>query len=125
MNFNNGEFWHGRRKSLGGGFGWTPNAHFGLNLNYSRNRVSLPPAEPFTTELIGSRITYAFGPRAFLNAFIQYNADTRQVSSNIRFDFIHHPLSHLYLVYNDRRETTSGTLLERAFIVKATNLLNF
>jgi predicted extracellular nuclease len=37
----------------------------------------------------------------------------------------HHPLSDLYLVYNDRRDTTSGQLLERAFIIKLTNLFNF
>ena len=63
--------------------------------------------------------------RSFLNAFIQYNADTHQVSSNIRFDLTHHPLSDLYLVYNDRRDTTSGQLLERAFTIKLTNLFNF
>lgn len=122
--FNNGDFWDGRRNSVGGGFGWNPNAHFGVDLTYSRNRVKLPQERSFTTELIGSRLVYAFSPRAFLNAFIQYNADTRQVSSNIRLDFIHHPLSHLYLVYNDRRDT-SGQLLERALILKLTNLFNF
>ncbi len=122
--FNNGEFWDGRRKSVGGGFGWNPNAHFGVDLTYSRNRVNLPQERSFTTELMGSRFTYAFNPRSFLNAFIQYNADTRQVSSNIRLDFIHHPLSHLYIVYNDRRDA-SGQLLERALILNLTNLFNF
>jgi hypothetical protein len=74
---------------------------------------------------VGTRFTYAFTPRSFLNAFIQYNADTHQISSNIRFDLTHHPLSDLYLVYNDRRDTVTGQLLERAFIVKLTNLFNF
>jgi hypothetical protein len=122
--FNNGEFWDGRRKSVSGAFAWHPNAHLGVDLSYSRNRVNLPLGN-FTTELVGSRIVYGFNARAFLNAFIQYNADTRQVSSNIRFDFIHHPLSHLYIVYNDRRDTLSGQLLERALILKLTNLFNF
>lgn len=124
-NASTGEFWDGRRKAFGGGFGWNPNAHFGVDITYSRNRVNLPQGRKFTTELFGSRLIYGFSPRAFLNAFIQYNADTRQVSSNIRFDLIHHPLSHLYVVYNDRRDTTSGRLLERAFILKLTNLFNF
>jgi hypothetical protein len=123
--FNNGAFWDGRRKSIGGGVGWNPNAHFGVDVTYSRNRVHLPQERSFITELVGSRLTYAFNPRTFLNAFLQYNADTHQVSSNIRLDFIHHPLSHIYIVYNDRRDTTSGQLLERALIFKLTNLFNF
>jgi hypothetical protein len=47
------------------------------------------------------------------------------VSSNIRFNFIHHPLSDLYVVYNDGRDTTSGRLMERSLIVKLTNLFDF
>jgi len=53
------------------------------------------------------------------------NADTHQVSSNLRFNFTHHPLSDIYVVYNDRRDTTGGELAERALIVKVTNLFNF
>jgi hypothetical protein len=52
-------------------------------------------------------------------------ADTHQVTSNLRFNFTHHPLSDIYVVYNDRRDSTDGQLLERAFIVKVTNLFNF
>jgi hypothetical protein len=74
---------------------------------------------------VGARVLWGFNPRAFFNAFLQYNADTHQVSSNLRFNFIHHPLSDIYVVYNDRRETTGGQLLERAFIVKVTNLFTF
>jgi hypothetical protein len=47
------------------------------------------------------------------------------VSSNIRFNITHHPLSDLDLVYNDRRDTMNGQLVERAFIVKLTNLFSF
>jgi len=61
----------------------------------------------------------------FFNAFLQYNADTHQASSNLRFNFTHHPLSDIYVVYNDRRDTMNGQLLERAVIVKLTNLFSF
>ena len=119
-----GDFYSGRRKTLTGTLNLRPNYHFNVNLNYDRNQVTLSNGA-FTTNLMGTRFTYAFTPRSFLNAFIQYNADTHQVSSNIRFDLTHHPLSDLYLVYNDRRDTISGQLLERAFIIKLTNLFNF
>jgi hypothetical protein len=48
-----------------------------------------------------------------------------EVSTNIRFNIIHHPLSDLYLVYNDRRDTLAGQAIERALIIKLTNLFNF
>ncbi|HEY3044678.1 MAG TPA: DUF5916 domain-containing protein [Vicinamibacterales bacterium] len=119
-----GEFWNGHTKSVSGTMGLRPHYHFSVDLNYSRNHVTLPNGG-FTTNLIGSRFLYSFTSRAFLNAFFQYNADTRQVSSNIRFNLIHHPLSDLYLVYNDTHETTTGETVGRAFMIKLTNLFNF
>jgi hypothetical protein len=119
-----GEFWNGRNRSVSGSLDYSPNYRINLDLSYSRNHVILPAGE-FTTQLVGARLLYGFSPRAFFNAFIQYNADTHQVSSNLRFNFTHHPLSDIYIVYNDRRETTGGELVERAFIVKVTNLFDF
>jgi hypothetical protein len=83
------------------------------------------PAGAFVTHLSAARILYAFTARAVLNAYFQYNADTDQISSNIRFNIIHRPLSDLFLVYNDRRDTAAGDLIERAVILKFTNLFNF
>jgi hypothetical protein len=119
-----GEFWNGENRTFTGGLDVTPNYRISLDLSYSRNDVTLPEGE-FTTQLVGARMLYGFSPRAFFNAFIQYNTDTHQVSSNLRFNFTHHPLSDIYVVYNDRRDTRGGQLLERAFIVKVTNLFTF
>ena len=119
-----GEFWNGHRKSFTGSMGWRPNYHVNTDLDYTYNRVNLPNGS-FSSSLVGARLLYGFSPRFFFNAFVQYNADTHQVSSNIRFDFIHHAMSDLYLVYNDRRDTITGQLVERAFIIKLTNLFNF
>jgi hypothetical protein len=119
-----GGFWDGDSESVGAGLDIRPNYHLNLDLSYSRNHVTLPYGD-FTTQLLGARLVYGFSPRAFFNAFLQYNADTHQVSSNLRFNFTHHPLSDIYVVYNDRRDSTGGQLLERAFIVKVTNLFNF
>ena len=123
-NVNWGEFWNGDRKSFSGGLTLKPNYHWNIDFNYSHNRVSLTEGNT-TAKLLSTRLLYAFTPRAFLNAFVQYNAATHQVSSNIRFNLTHHPLSDLYLVYNDLRDTNSGELLQRAFVVKLTNLFNF
>ncbi len=118
-----GEFWNGRLRSLNGGVSLKPNFHLTVDLDYDHNLVKLPNGQ-FTTELVGARIAYAFNPRTFLTGLFQYNAETRQVSSNIRFNLIHSSLSDLFLVYNDLRDA-GGNVVERAVIVKLTNLFNF
>jgi hypothetical protein len=123
-NINWGEFWNGRSTSFGGALGLKVNNHLNVDLNYSHNNVRLSNGK-FTTDLWGARFLYGFSPRSFINAFFQYNADTHQFSSNIRFNITHHPLSDLYLVYNDTRDTDRGNLVGRAFIIKLTNLFNF
>jgi hypothetical protein len=122
--FNWGEFYSGDLKRVTGSFNLKPNYHLTVNFTYDRNHVALAEGA-FTTQLIGAKVLYGFTPRAFFNAYIQYNTDTHLVSSNLRFNWTHHPLSDIYLVYNDTRDTALGQIRERAFIVKVTNLFNF
>ncbi len=119
-----GEFWTGTRRSLSAGISLKPHYRWSLDLDYGRNRVTLAGGR-FTTELMGARFVYGFSPYAFFNAYVQYNAETGRVSSNVRFNWTHSPLSDLYIVYNDTRDTERGEPIERAIIVKFTNLFNF
>ncbi len=121
---NWGQFWDGRRRSFSGGLALKPNYRFNAALNYSRDQIRLQSARS-TTNLVGARMVYGFSPRSFVNAFFQYNGSTHELSTNIRFNLTYRPLSDLYLVYNDRRDVRAGLPVERAFIVKLTNLLNF
>ena len=121
---SSGEFWNGRSWSAEGGFEMRPNYHLDVNLTFSRNQVDLPVGT-FTTTLVGLRLLYAFTSNAFLNSFLQYNATTSQFNSNTRFNIIHRPLSDLYVVYNEQRDTISGLLLARGVTVKFTNLFDF
>ena len=119
-----GEFWNGHRNTYGGNIDLKPDHHLTLGLGLDRNVVKLP-GQNFTTNLMSVRSLYAFTSRMFLNAFIQYNTTRDELTSNIRFNFTYRPLSDIYLVYNDRRDTLTGVLIERAFIIKVTNLFNF
>ncbi len=119
-----GEFWNGRKTSFNAGLSLKPNYRLNVDLDYSHNRIKLPNGR-FTTDLVGLQVLYAFNANAFLNGLFQYNADRRQVSSNIRFNIIHHPLSDFFIVYNDLRDSQTGQVLERAVILKLTNLFNF
>ena len=66
---------------------------------------------------------YSFTTKMFLNALIQYNGTLDEIESNIRFNWIYKPLSDLFLVYNERRSTTGG-VVERAFIAKITYIFD-
>ena len=100
------------------------NEHLNVSLTDSINDIDLPTGS-FVTNLVTGRLNYYFNTKVFVNALVQYNTDTQQWSSNVRLDVIHHPLSDFYLVYNERHDTVSGSMLSRAIIAKMTYLLAF
>jgi hypothetical protein len=75
------------------------------------------------TNLLSTRFAVNFSTAVFLNGLVQYNTDAKQWSSNIRFNVIHHPLSDFFFVYNERRNTLSGDLIDRALIAKLTYMI--
>jgi hypothetical protein len=79
----------------------------------------------FVSKLVSSRVNYNFNTKMFVNALLQYNTDSRQLSSNLRFNIIHRPLSDFFLVYNERRDERSGDLLDRAIVAKMTYMMAF
>ena len=93
----------------------------GSTVSYERDNVRLPFAS-FKTDLLSLRMNYSFSTRTFLSGLIQYNTDARQWSSNIRFNIIHHALSDFFLVYNERRDSVSYALQDRAIIAKFTQM---
>jgi uncharacterized protein DUF5916/cellulose/xylan binding protein with CBM9 domain len=119
-----GEFWDGYSTSSAATLNFKPDYHLSLALSYSHADVRLPQGE-FTTTLLGAKMLYGFTSKIFLFSFLQYNATTHQFSANSRFNIIHRPLSDLFVVYNERHETTTRALLERSIIVKFTNLFDF
>jgi hypothetical protein len=124
FNFEKGEYYDGNRTLWGGGINLRPIPKFILIMNVTRNNVSLPTGS-FGTNLMNWQLQYAFSTKMFLNALIQYNSTTGQISSNIRYNFIHHPLSDLFVVYNENRDQRTGDLMDRVIAVKFTQLFDF
>ena len=56
---------------------------------------------------------------------IQYNRDIKKVSSNLRFNFIHRPLSDLFIVYNEQRAVSDQREMDPILSLKYANLLEF
>ncbi|MGE3957070.1 MAG: DUF5916 domain-containing protein [Vicinamibacterales bacterium] len=100
------------------------NEHLNASVGLQINDIDLPTAS-YVSTLIATRVNYSFNTRVFFNALVQYNTDSRQWSSNLRFNVIHRPLSDVFVVYNERRLETTGALVDRALIAKVTYLMAF
>ncbi|MEW6322818.1 MAG: DUF5916 domain-containing protein [Acidobacteriota bacterium] len=119
-----GDFYDGYRRSYSIGAAVRANQHFNVSMNASINDIELSTGS-FTTTLLTGRVNYFFNTQVFVNALLQYNTDTRQWSSNARLNIIHRPLSDIYLVYNERRDSRSGDMIDRAIVAKMTWLIAF
>jgi len=119
-----GNFYDGYKQSYQFGAAVRLNGRLNASLVDSRNQIQLQ-AGRYTTDLITARIEYGFSTMAFVNALVQYNTDAREWSSNMRFNIIHHPLSDFYLVFNERRDSETGGLLDRALVAKMTYMVAF
>jgi hypothetical protein len=122
--YSTGDFYGGYRRGYELGATVRASEHFNVSGNVSFNDIELPQGA-FTTTLFTGRVNYFLNTRMFLNALLQYNADARQWSSNVRFNVIHRPLSDFFLVYNERRDSRSGLLIDRALVAKLTYLMAF
>jgi hypothetical protein len=97
------------------------------SLGWTRQDVDLP-AGSFVANLVPIKASYAFTTLASVSALLQYNGQTAQFSSNIRLALLNRSGTGLFVVYNDRRDTTSFTpaeVLGRSFVVKYTRLFDF
>jgi hypothetical protein len=125
VNLSRGGFYNGDRTrvSVSGQL----RASYQLTFDFSaeRNEVSIPGAEDFAANVYGGRAVFAASTRFFTSAFVQYNALTDEVVSNVRINYIHAPLSDLFLVYTERRDRTGATPADRLLSFKVTKSLAF
>ncbi len=116
-----GGFWSGHKKAVEASLRLRFSSRVAASGTVSRNTVTLP-AGSFTGNLLGLRLDTSFTPRMFLNAFVQYNSEAQAWLSNVRYNLIHHPLSDLYIVWN---ETRVPGVSQRALLLKFTQTLVF
>jgi hypothetical protein len=119
-----GDFWNGEKKSYSVSARVRPNARLNTEVTLSQDDVDLPGGA-FRATVSRLRFGYAMSTRAFLDAFLQYNSEDRHVTSNIRFNVIHRPLSDIFVVYTEDRPTFAGTDTNRVLSLKYTHLLAF
>ena len=120
-----GRFYDGDYSRWDWNIGLRVGARLISEVGWTRDDIELPGGS-FTTDLVPIKVTYSFTSLANLQGLIQYNRQSSTISSNIRLALLNRSNTGLFLVYNDRRDTSPFTreeVLGRSFIVKFTRLL--
>jgi hypothetical protein len=124
LRYSVGDFYDGYRHGYNIGATVRTSEHLNFSGSIAVNDIDLPQGA-FKTTLFTGRVNYFYNTKVFVNALLQYNNDAQQWSSNVRLNIIHRPLSDIFLVYNERRDSRSGEMMDRAIIAKMTYLLAF
>jgi hypothetical protein len=125
LRYSVGEFYAGGyKRSYAWGPTYRPNEKMNASVTMQLNDISLPGVSYLST-LTTTRVNYNFNTKVFVNALLQYSTDSHQLSSNIRFNVIHRPLSDFFFVYNEHRDEHSGLLQDRSLIAKMTYMMAF
>ncbi len=119
-----GDFYSGSRRSAGAGVTWRVSPSLAVETSYQRNSIALATGD-FVANLAGLRMRYAWSTTLLSSAFIQYNTQTRSFSTNARVNWRWAPLSDVFLVYTDRRDSESWAQNERSIALKVTRMLAF
>ena len=124
--FTVGDLWTGDQTSISGGLTLRPSYRFRASLNVSHTSADLrQPDASFTRTFWTSRTNYSFNKNMFVDALVQFDPATNLLNSNLRFNLIHHPLSDIFIVFNERRDTVTGEVVDRGLVFKVTNLFTF
>jgi hypothetical protein len=100
---------------------------FSVEPSMTLNIVNLPYGD-FTTRLLRARTDYAFSPRMFASALLQYNSSDNTYSTNLRYRWEYQAGSEFFVVYTDERDTSTPGypgLRNKAFVVKINRLFRF
>ncbi|MDH3272609.1 MAG: DUF5916 domain-containing protein, partial [Gemmatimonadota bacterium] len=126
-----GGYFQGDRRSIGGSLLWRPLARFGMELGADHNVIDLT-GEAFTADVFSGRMDFSWSTRLLVGAWVQYNDASEEVVTNVRLNYIHAPLSDVFLVYSERRSTDGSpivgagrSVLDRRITLKVTKLFAF
>jgi hypothetical protein len=102
---------------------WKASKNLSLGPSYQFTRVSMPLGG-FTSHLINSLVNYAFTNRWLTSTTAQYNNVARLVVVNFRLDYIYRPNDDFFLIYNESRTLSGGTVTSqwnRSIVAKLTH----
>jgi hypothetical protein len=127
LRWRHGGFYDGDFESYESTVTWHAGSKFLGSAGWLRQNVDLGYGT-FHTDLVPLKVTYAFTTLANVQALVQYNNQSSLVSTNVRLALLNRSGTGLFVVFNDRRDTTdllTYDTLGRSFIVKYTRLMVF
>ncbi|MBI3981532.1 MAG: carbohydrate binding family 9 domain-containing protein [Gemmatimonadetes bacterium] len=127
LDLTGGELWTGIQRTVRASLVVQPSYRLRTSLGLSRTAASLElPDVDFVKSLWTFRASYSFSTTMFVDALTQYDPEQRLFNANVRFDLIHHPLSDLFIVFNEQRfMTDEGIAPGRSLIIKLTHMMAF
>jgi hypothetical protein len=131
-NFAAGNFYAGAIRTINLNGGYRRGQNVTWTGGWLRNIIRLPEGD-FNADLVGLRFNWSFTPKRYLQAFTQYNRQSKEVSANIRLAILSTSSTGLFVVYNTRGSTVDfldphevhRRTLSRALLVKFSYLLDF
>ena len=122
-----GGLWTGTQRSVRGGLTLRPSYKVRGTVSVTRTSADLDdPDASFVRTFWTARGNYSFHKNMFVDALVQWDPARKLLNSNVRFNLIHHPLSDLFIVWNEQRfETGEGIVPGRSLTVKVSQMVAF
>ncbi len=122
-----GGLYNGTQRTVNASVTVRPTYRFRLTGGVQRTAGDLDlPNGSFVNAFWTVRTNYSFTTNMFVDALSQYDPGTKQLNANVRFNLIHHPLSDLFIVYNDQRFLADGSPIPgRSLTMKFTQMFGF
>jgi hypothetical protein len=127
LRLRHGDFYDGTQAGFEADISTRIGRRFIGSVGWHRQNIDVP-AGAFHTDLVPVKLSYSFTTLASVQALVQYNNQSSLLTSNIRLALLDRSGTGLFLVFNDRRDTTLFNPYEtlgRSFIVKYTRLFDF
>ena len=104
LSFQRGGFFTGDRTTAAVRGRINVSTRLSLEPTLSFNWLDLPEGS-FRSNLVVTRVNYAFSPRMFFGGLVQYSSGSDSFSTNLRLRWEYRPGSELFVVYTESRDT--------------------
>ena len=124
VNIEKGGYFGGDRTQYGGSVGRRFSNHLTLYGSANRNLISMPNQGEFTADIFGMTAEMALNRKWFGKTLIQYDNFSEQIQLYCRINWIHTPVSDLFIVLNQRYDMSgsSADLVQGTQVIKLTYL---
>lgn len=122
-----GGLYDGTQHTINGTVTFQPNYRFRTTVGIQRTSARITSLDqPFVNSVYTVRANYSFNTNMFVDALSQYDIVSKAFNANVRFNLIHHPLSDVFLVFNEQHILTPDRPVPgRGILLKVTQMFSF